>query len=319
MFTLVNKEILAFNLNKNHLVISEKNISGNAISPEILSFNLNAEDTIVSGINNSKNLPTEEAFVIPKSLSEKVIDFQVNSGITYRSFRHFIKNDSKKIYFQAWLLEKELQKLAVKTDSLRKTYASASDEQKEAMSAYILKMERRIIDLNAEIPVLYQNARNEENQYWDSASENDITRFQEKVKLFNDSIEQANRKIKKELATRPVADTLYLEKEPIKTTASKPESGTDIVYKIQLMAYKGKIPDQANKLLKKLSAIRKVENYIDDKGVKVYTTGNLKIYNDALTLQSQVKQEGVKSPVIAAYLKGKRITVAEARKINNEL
>lgn len=263
----------------------------------------------------------EEKFEIPNRLLNKIIDFQINSDITYRSFRHFVRNDSKKTFFQAWLLDKELQKLSLKTDSLRKTYGSAGSDQKEVLAAEILKIEKRTIDLNLEIPVLYQNARKEENQYWKSATEDEIRQFQDKVKLFSDSINQFNLKAPEQAqpAIAQVPDTLYFEKEENKASPAKPELSSEISYKIQIAAYKGKIPDLANKLIKKLSAIRKVENYVDDKGVKVYTTGNLKNYNEAVTLLGQVKQEGVKNPVIAAYLKGKRIPVAEARKLNNEL
>lgn len=320
LFAMVNNELLAFEVVHKDQNKNDIHLSGSTISPEIISSFEIAEDTITTINNDSQTIRTEEVFVIPNSLSEKIINFQVNPDITYRSFRHFVKNESKKIFFQAWLLEKELQKLTVKTDSLRKLYSKASNEQKDDMTAYLLKMENRTIELNTEIPVLYQNARNIENQYWNSVSENEIARFREKVKQFSDSIEQVNQKIQKQTLPKnvQVADTLYLEKEQTKTTASKPETGSEIVYKIQIGAYKGKMPETANKLMKKLSAIRKVESYQDDKGVKVYTTGILKNYNEALTLQSQVKQEGVKNPVIAAYLKGKRITVAEAKKLNNE-
>ena len=321
LFAMVNNELLAFevvlkNQNKNDI-----HLSCSTISPEIISSFEIAEDTITTVKKDSQTISNEGEFIIPISLSGKIIDFQVNSDITYRSFRHFIKNESKKIFFQAWLLDNELQKLSVKTDSLRKLYSKASNEQKDAMTAYLLKMENRTIELNTKIPVLYQNARDIENQYWNSVSENEIAGFREKVKLFSDSLEQVNRKIQEQILSKngSMADTLYLEKAQINNTAPKPEPVSEIVYKIQIAAYKGKIPDLANKLIKKLSTIRKVENYVDDKGVKVYTTGNLRNYNEALTLQSQVKQEGVKNPVIAAYLKGKRITVAEARKLNNEL
>lgn len=65
--------------------------------------------------------------------------------------------------------------------------------------------------------------------------------------------------------------------------------------------------------------LRKVENYIDEKGYSIYTTGNLKTYQEAVTLQNQVKQEGVKNPTVTAYFQGKKIPVEEAKKINKEL
>ncbi len=68
----------------------------------------------------------------------------------------------------------------------------------------------------------------------------------------------------------------------------------------------------------KISVIRKVENYTDEKGVVVYTTGNLISYEDAVIMQKQVQQEGIKDAIIAAYLNGKRITLEQAKEIEKE-
>jgi hypothetical protein len=64
--------------------------------------------------------------------------------------------------------------------------------------------------------------------------------------------------------------------------------------------------------------IRRIDEYTDAKGVTVYTVGELKSYEDALQMQSQVRMEGVKDAVVAAYLNGKRIPVNEARKISEQ-
>ena len=320
-FSWANKELLACKGNPNIHFKNDYLVSAHIFSPDYFFIQEHSDDTIPTKNNDDKVIKTEEEFTIPNRLAGNIFTFQVNSDITYRNFGHFVKNQSRKIFFQAWLLEKELLNLTSETDSLRKIYSSSASEQKEAITVLILKNEQRIISLNQEIPVLYQNAREEEDQYWKSASGNEIVRFQEKIKIINDSIELANHKFReqnKDIYTS-TADTLILDNEPPKTPEAKPEISSEIVYKIQIGAYKGKIPDPASKLIKKLSTIRKIENYTDDKGVKVFTTGNLRNYNEALTLQSQVKQEGVKTPVIAAYLKGKRITLSEARKLNNEL
>jgi len=79
-----------------------------------------------------------------------------------------------------------------------------------------------------------------------------------------------------------------------------------------------KYTDSAAKLIKKLSILRKIENYKDEKGFTIYTTGSLNKYAEAVTLQNQVKQEGVKNAIVEAYRNGKKITVADARKLNNE-
>jgi hypothetical protein len=55
-------------------------------------------------------------------------------------------------------------------------------------------------------------------------------------------------------------------------------------------------------LYKKLSLIRKIDNYTDEKGVVVYTTGSLTNLDDAVKLQKQVRQEAYKMPLLLRFL-----------------
>lgn len=263
-------------------------------------------------------VPQSDVFIIPENARKETFNFQVNSVISYLCFDHFVKNESKKTFFNAWLKEKEVRKLSAQTDSLRKSYAGSSNDQKEKISDLILKAEERLITLNEEIPALYEKARGEENLYWQTASHLDVIKFQGKIKAYRDSIEHVNDMLRKQTSVNqstPDTITYYIaEKKPV--AATEPTSA--IIYKIQVGAFKGKMPDTAAKSMKKLSVLRKVESYKDEKGVTVYTTGNLKHYQDAVTMQSQVKLEGIKNATIAAYNNGKRITLDEARKLTNE-
>lgn len=256
--------------------------------------------------------PTD-IFVIPENERKQTINFQVNSEISYFSFSHFVKSEAKKIFYTAWQKQKEVSKLSAQTDSLRKSYADSSNDQKEKISTLILKAEQQLMTLNEEIPVLYEQVRNEENQYWQSASADERNKFQGKIKLYQDSIQQATALSRKQI----LPDTItYYKAEPKPVVNTEPVSA--IIYKIQVGAFKGKMPDTAAKSIKKLGLLRKVESYKDEKGITVYTTGSLKQYQDALTMQGQVKLEGIKNATIAAYNNGKRITLEEARKLNNE-
>jgi cell division protein FtsN len=256
--------------------------------------------------------PTD-IFVIPENERKQTISFQVNSEISYFSFSHFVKSEAKKIFYTAWQKQKEVSKLSAQTDSLRKSYADSSNDQKEKISTLILNAERQLMTLNEEIPVLYEQVRNEENQYWQSASADERNKFQGKIKLYQDSIQQATALSRKQI----LSDTItYYKAEPKPVVNTEPVSA--IIYKIQVGAFKGKMPDTAAKSIKKLGLLRKVESYKDEKGITVYTTGSLKQYQDALTMQGQVKLEGIKNATIAAYNNGKRITLEEARKLNNE-
>ena len=258
--------------------------------------------------------------IIPKQFDRNKIDFHVNAEISYFSFSHFVKNESKKLFIQAWLKEKEANKLSMQSDSLRRIYSNALNDQKEAISALILKNEAQTITLNEEIPTLYEQARIIENQYWQSATSDETYRFQVKIKTFKDSIQLANQLQEKKtiLPHKEIPDTITFYGTKPTPAEIKTEESSGIVYKIQIGSFKSKVPDSVAKLIKKLSVLRKVENYKDEKGFTIYTTGNLNKYAEAVTLQNQVKQEGMKNAIIEAYQKGKKITVAEARKINNE-
>ena len=271
-------------------------------------------DTVTTGINNSKQGASQpDVFVIPENMRKETINFQVNSEICYLNFSHFVKSESKKIFFNTCLKEKEVSRLSAQTDSLRKSYANSSNGQKEKISALILKAEEQINSLNEEIPVLYEKARAEENQYWQSVPHNDVIKFQEKIKFYRDSIQQIAALSNKQM---PPDTIVYYRTE--KKTVANTEPASAIIYKIQVGAFKGKMSDTAARSIKKLSVLRKVESYKDEKGVTIYTTGSLKSYQEALTLQGQVKLEGIKNASIAAYNNGKRITLDEARKLNNE-
>jgi hypothetical protein len=257
---------------------------------------------------------------IPKQLANAPISFRINSTINYLKFSHFVKSESKKMFFQAWLKEKEMQKLSSETDSLRTVYANSSILQKEGITSLILQAEQKSIALSDEIPAMYQKAREMEDQYWKEASPDEIAKFQEKINFINDSIGQiaVNQTNKTGNIHHEIPDTITFFRPSPNKTEIKAAVPSEIIYKIQVGAYKGKVPEAANRLIKKLSKIRKVEKYIDDKGVTIYTTGTLRLYQEAETMLNQVKQEGVKNALIAAYQNGKKITIEEARKLNNE-
>lgn len=248
-------------------------------------------------------------------LAKTPINFRINSAINYRKLNHFMRDDAKDLFFKGWLKEVELQKLSRHTDSLRKAYSAASPEEREKISAGIIGAEQKSMALYEEIPGFFQKAREIEDRHWQSASVDEITQFQQKVIQYEDSMAKSSQQI----MHTEVNDTITMYTQTPVAEEKKAEVPTGIVYKIQIGSFKGKIPDASNKLIKKLSIIRKVENHVDEKGYKVYTTGNLRSHAEAVILLGQVKQEGVKNAVITAYQNGKKIPVTEAKTLNKEL
>jgi hypothetical protein len=276
-----------------------------------------ANDTIKVETNTGE-IANQAELSIPDKLKTKTIDFQINSDISYLNINHFVKNDSKKLFIQAWQKENEVKKLYAQTDSLRKMYANSSEDRRQEISSTILQAEQQTIALNEEIPVLYEKARNEENQYWQAASPEMLIQVQRKIQNYKDSVRQTKEtRFEKKALKKEIPDTIiFVQAKP--KEMGKDDVPTGIIYKIQVGAYKNKMPESAAKAIKKLSLLRKVENYKDEKGVKIYTTGNLKSYKEALTMQNQVKHEGIKNATIAAYQNGNRIALNDARKLTNE-
>ncbi len=278
-----------------------------------------SEDTVQAEISGKDTLIRDDSF-IPENLTDKPIDFWVNSDIQYLSFKHFVISESEKMFYQAWLKEAVLKKISLQTDSLRKVYAGSTIEEKEAIAVHILKNEENSATLNLEISILSQSAREQEDQYWKSKSSNEKIKFQKKVSLYSDSLIQSKQKLELGNTTNTQSDTLLVFQQQSQKKEVESENATSgTVFKIQIAAYKSKLPESANAMIRKLSSLRKVENYTDEKGLKVYTTGNLKTYQEAVTMQAQVKQEGAKNATIIAFQKGKKITLDEAKKLNNEL
>lgn len=223
------------------------------------------------------------------------------------------------MFSQALVKENELNRLSLKTDSLRKLYANSSSIKREELADYILKNEERSIELNSEIPILYRSVRENELQYWQSATENQKFNFHEIIKVYLDSIADSKITETKEKETQKIDNESQAITLPVTELVKENKISTEtITYKIQIGAFKNKIPESAKKTIDKLSIIRKVENYTDGSGINIFTAGNLKSYEQAVLLQSQIKQEGAKNPIIIAFENDKKISVAEARKITNE-
>ena len=246
------------------------------------------------------------------------IKFQINSDITYFNVDNFKKTDSKQAFLDALNKEKLSGRITSQMDSLRSIYTEASDDQKEKIAAKILEGEQKTLALNDDIPLLYEKARALENEYWLTASTEEKSNFINKIKAYRDSLAQVELLIEKNNSiSKTVPDTIvYYRADKINEIAA--ETPQVVVYKIQVASYKTKLPDTVAKAIKKLELLRKVDSYKDEKGMNIFTTGSLKSYQEALTLQTQVKLEGIKNATIAAFSNGKRITIEEAKKLSNE-
>ncbi|HSO88683.1 MAG TPA: hypothetical protein VLQ91_19170 [Draconibacterium sp.] len=282
------------------------------------ALRLEIDSSVIVSDQNAEEISKSE-IVQPEPVEEQ-IEFNINDEITYILVSNF-KTEEGKIYFkEGTLKQKELEEIVKETENLRGKYkTSKSYSEKDSLGQKILALESQTYELKSVVDQLFLQAKSVENGYWQNATPEETERF---INELSATAQELNNKNTIQAVT--ISDSPELIIPPViiddraaerSTPKSKPSG---IVYKIQLGAYSRGIPNNLKPVFSKISVIRKVENYTDEKGVVVYTTGNLSNYEDAVVMQNQIRQEGIKDPIIAAYLNGKRITLEQAKEIEKE-
>jgi len=263
---------------------------------------------------------TDTIEAIQPKPAEEVIKFNINSEITYIYVSNF-KTAEGEIYFKEGnLKQKELEKVIKETEELREKYKTSKNRtEKDSIGQQILSLESQTYELKSVVNQLFLQSKSIENEYWQNATTGETESFIKNLNtasLENDDKEAVQTESFSEAQQLIIPPVLMDNNKVERSTPNPKPSG--ITYKIQLGAYSRGIPNNMKSVFSKISVIRKVENYTDDKGVVVYTTGNLTGYDDAVMMQNQIRQEGIKDPIIAAYLNGKRITLEQAKEIEKE-
>ena len=252
------------------------------------------------------------------------IEFIVNSRITYYNTNHFQTEEGRILFNESQVKQQHLDSILNKTDELRAEYLSANNSDKIALGKKIVTLETESYPLKEEITRLLLQAQNKEIEYWDSISNDEIERFAERIENENEKenqLPEPAETVEKAVApdTALINPEIFLSEENHEILLEEPMQKEELVYRIQIGAYSKGLPSYVEKLYKKLSVIRKIDNYTDENGIVVYTTGRLTNLEDAKKLQEQVRQEGVEDAFIVPYFNGKRITLEEAKKIKGEL
>jgi hypothetical protein len=270
-------------------------------------------DTLVSEIES------EEEFneTIAKMPEEEQITFYVNKEITYLVPSNFRTEEGRAYFDEGQETQMKLDLVIADTEKLREDYnQSKSRIERDSIGIKILEFEDRTYDLNNVVKQLFLLAKNAENDYWEKASLEEKESFLQEL----DSIAKMEEElVDYEEILFPESPELIIPpilSDEQSSAVTLEDNNSGISYKIQLGAYSRGIPTSMQPVFKKISILRKVENYTDENGVVVYTTGNLTSYEDAVVMQKQVKQEGIKDCKIAAYLNGKRITLEQAKELD---
>jgi len=255
------------------------------------------------------------------SFRGETINFNINSGLNYRNTSNF-RTEKGLANYRLWRKKKEvLDSIQKQVEKWREEYANAANllKRKET-GAKIMTAENNLFALQKASNDLLKRARLAEIQYWDTVSLEKRVAFEQQ--LTNAAMQEQETLEKQNEKSQPLMER---EEDISPDTAPGEMLGNEVVkndgelvYKVQLGAYSRALPSYMKKLFDKLSYIRKIENYTNERGITIYSTGNLDNYADAVKLRNQVRQEGVKDAYIVPYYDGKSISLGEAKKLEPE-
>lgn len=215
------------------------------------------------------------------------------------------------------MAETQLGKIVTESDSLRKLY-SHTTVNRNSISENILALEQETYLLKNKANLTFNKARELEQAYWDNAGAIEIETFLQEIVDLKTELDRNQEKTEEpENILANIGPEILIPENPLEIRNPAKKETDKIRFKIQIGAYSRSLPDYVDRLYKKLSLIRVIDNYTDDRGVTVYTTGNLTNFEDAVRMQAQVRQEGVKDAFVVAYKNGKRIKLSEAKEILN--
>lgn len=322
---------------KNPFVTTQLLPEENPLQPEEpVELTPDSNDTISIAVPQDTEKITESTDISPaatvqtewpdekKTISKNPVKFFVNQKITYFDLSNFKTEEGKKLLKDGELKQKELDIILVTIEKLRNEYrATRTETAKAEIGEKILSAENESLLLQEAINQLFMQSRLLEDSYWQNATTEEIEQFLFETEEYAAQQDKTAEPVtvKETQATLPVIipETEIIPAAPVENILPKQTDTEELVYKVQIGAFSRSLPAHIDRLYKKLSLIRKIDNYTDEKGIVVYTTGNLTNLDDAVKLQKQVRQEGVQDAFVIAFYNGKRITLEQAKEIEKGL
>jgi tetratricopeptide (TPR) repeat protein len=269
--------------------------------------------------------PDEKNFPIPDALKIEWFNFQINSQVIYHRSDDFKSEAAKVLFTKAWLASRRNDSIVTATELLRKAHEQTTNvTTRLGLVDRIVDAEQKSYQLIRDREKYFDQARVKESNFWEKSDVNALNEFlaaNSKREKEHDSILVAkNTHAEKEL--QATAESLNKEnKTSVETPEEKeekPATVNEMVYKVQIGTYAhGKVSSSFKTLYNKLSKLRKIDEYTDEKGNKIFTIGNFDNYSDANTLKNQLRLEGVKGPFVVAFKNGVKIPVTDAVKVKS--
>ncbi|MES2838214.1 MAG: hypothetical protein V4667_11865 [Bacteroidota bacterium] len=102
------------------------------------------------------------------------------------------------------------------------------------------------------------------------------------------------------------------------TTTAVETVKPQIVYKVQIGAFKEEVPLDKAKIFFNLSMKGPIANYVTDEKVTIFTFGSFTDYETANSSKNDMINEGLSDAFVVAYSNGNKITIEEAKRLNGK-
>ncbi|WP_340115083.1 SPOR domain-containing protein [Maribellus mangrovi] len=297
-------------------------VAGGAVYPGMGNDTLMADTALVAIDSAATDTLLQIAVAkepVPEQPKAERIDFTINGEMTYIDTSNFQTREGLHNFLMWQKSASQLDSLKSLMNNWRESYAQATTtSQRDQLGNKIIAGENELFTLQKKTKEYNTLAIKAEDDFWKSQSETDRLKFTKHLKALDRSYLVPDQTVDPPLDTTIIIPQEIPQSIPATATSQSPGDTDELVYKIQIGAYSRGLPSYVKKLYEKLSYIRKIENYTDDRGVVVYTTGNLTNYDDAVKMQNQVRQEGIEDAFVVPYFNGKRITLSEAKKLEQE-
>ena len=249
------------------------------------------------------------------------INFQINDKITYLIEGMFHVAEAKAEFRKALDKELQLDSMLKVVQQLRRQYhLNANPMVRDSLASGIQNLEYQNLVLNTEVDQHYFQARKLEQGWWSKADFSEFNKYSEEKDSLIRMKEQLNKPvIVEEILPVYPSDTLVSVIENDSLTVKKEiRDENELIYKIQIGAFDKGITKQRKLLFERLEKIRTIEKLPQESGIIIYATGNVRNFNDAIKLQNQIRQEGIKDAFVIATRNGIRVPLPKDVQIENE-
>ncbi len=272
--------------------------------------------------------PDEMNFLIPEELKKVWFNLQINDVLVYHTMDDFRSEAGKVLFTKAWVLTGQNDSIVSVTDSLRNEHEkTVRVSTRLELVQQIVEKEQTSYQLLRDREKLLEQARAKESSWWEKAGTAAVNEFkielQKKEEARNAMLQQVVKTEEAKVLTvvnevPPQAEYINAPTVPAQVVKVS-DSAEKIVYKVQIGSFKNGVQTQTFKnLYTKLSKLRKIDQYTDEKKYEIFTVGSFNNYRDVQVLKDQLILEGAKGAFILAFKDGVKIPVKDALKLTGE-